>query len=325
MHARRFRPLLPRRPVQGRPVRRLVRHRRTDDEDLLPPQLPCPATVRPQHALLSDCRGRAGSGLPGLQAVPSRRIARIPGVERPRRRGGPGDATDRRRHGGSRRRHWAGGPRRLHHPAAGTVAASRGGRQSPCPGPRAADADRAGVDRDDRPAIRRRRVRRRLLEHPPVQRHGSVDLRTDSYRAPGTRPHPIRARLRRLGGAFGATAGAHAVRLRGRVRPSGRQRRARCRGGSRRRLPPHAATAVRQRRREPDPSGRPRQMRVGARRIPRPVHRDRPVPTAARPRCRPRGHGRCVEQPIRAERHWSPRHLGNASHGPSTSPNSRYG
>ena len=40
------------------------------------------------------------------------------------------------------------------------------------------------------------------------------------------------------------------------------------------------------------PHGRPRPVRAGARRLPRPVDRDRPVPAATRPRRRPRGRGR---------------------------------
>src|SRR6202048_4475208 len=51
------------------------------------------------------------------------------------------------------------------------LAAAGGRRESTgaCQG--AAQPDRPGADRNHRAAIRRRRVRRRLLEHPPVQRH----------------------------------------------------------------------------------------------------------------------------------------------------------
>ena len=113
--ARGFRPLLPGRPVQGRPVRRLVRHRRPDHQDLLQAQLSGPAPVRPQHAVLPHRGGGAAGRLPGLQALPPGRLPGLPRVERARRRGRPGDAADRRRHrrprGGDRPRR----PRRLHH------------------------------------------------------------------------------------------------------------------------------------------------------------------------------------------------------------------
>ena len=46
------------------------------------------------------------------------------------------------------------------------------------PGP--AGPDGAGADRDDRSRLLRHRVRGRLLEHPPVQRHDPPDLRPDA-------------------------------------------------------------------------------------------------------------------------------------------------
>ncbi len=44
----------------------------------MPPQLSGTATVRPQHAVLSDRGRRPGSRLPSLQALPPRRLARLP-------------------------------------------------------------------------------------------------------------------------------------------------------------------------------------------------------------------------------------------------------
>ena len=96
--ARGFRTLLPGRPVQGRPVRRLVRDRCPDHQDLLQAQLSRPAPVRPQRALLPDRGGRPAGWLSGLQALPPGRLPGLPRMECARRRGRPGDAPDRRRH-----------------------------------------------------------------------------------------------------------------------------------------------------------------------------------------------------------------------------------
>ena len=178
--ARGLRSLLSSRPVQGLPVRWLVRHGRADDRDLLQAELPRTAAVCPQRAFLPHCGRRARAGIPGLQALQARRVPRVTRVERPQRRRGPRHATDRRRHRRPRRGHGTRGPYRIHHPPTRTAAAGRGGRQSPRLGARAAHADRAGAHRDDGPAVRRRRLRRWLLQHPPVQRHRDGRDRTDA-------------------------------------------------------------------------------------------------------------------------------------------------
>ena len=46
--------------------------------------------------------------------------------------------------------------------------------------------------RDDRAAVRRRRLRGRLLQHPPVQRHRPGGVRSDADRAAPTRPDTVR-------------------------------------------------------------------------------------------------------------------------------------
>ena len=70
-----------------------------------------------------------------------------------------------------------GRPPRLHHPPAGAAAAGRGRGRPAGAGPRATGTDRPGADRDHGPAVRRRRLRRRILQHPSVQRHRALRLR----------------------------------------------------------------------------------------------------------------------------------------------------
>ena len=95
-------------------------------------------------------------------------------------RGRARDAADRRRRRRPRGRRRARPAGRLHaappHPDP-----HRGARRRPAgPGPRPARADRAGADRDDRPDLRRHRVRGRLRQRPAVQRHRPRGLRRDA-------------------------------------------------------------------------------------------------------------------------------------------------
>ncbi len=81
--------------------------------------------------------------------------------------------------------------------------------------PGASRADRAGARRDDRPGLRGRRVRGRLLQHPAVQRHRPRGLRRDADRA--ARPSPRDADA---GDGDDAARCAHAVRRPGRCSTS---------------------------------------------------------------------------------------------------------
>ena len=116
----------------------------------------------------------------------------------------------------------------------------------------------------------------------------------------------VRLAVRRQLGwrAVPSTAGAHAIRLRGRLRsPRGRHR-AGLRGGPRRRLPAQPAAAPGQRRRHADTGRRSRALPTGAGRLPRPHDRDRPLPTVAGPRRRPRGGGRRADRRPRTGARW---------------------
>ena len=66
----------------------------------------CPAITpkRAERPLLPDRRGRPAARLPGLQALPARRLARVAGVERPGRPRRSGHAAHRRRRRRPRRR-----------------------------------------------------------------------------------------------------------------------------------------------------------------------------------------------------------------------------
>ena len=68
-------------------------------------------------------------------------------------------------------------------------------------------ADRARADRDHRAAVRRRRVRGRLLQHPPVQRH------RPRRSAISRRPPCVNARVPEFGRGDGGAAGALSLRL----------------------------------------------------------------------------------------------------------------
>ena len=86
----------------------------------------------------------------------------------------------------------------------------------------------------------------------------------------------------------------------GSIRPPRRQRGARMRGSTRRRLSAHPAATVRQRNRQPDTGARSCPMRAGARRLSRPDDRDLALPTTSRPRRRPGRRDRRIEFRCRA-------------------------
>ena len=126
----------------------------------------------PQRRVLPDRRGRPAARLPGVQALPSRRLARLAGVERARRRRRPGDAPHRRRRRRPRGRPWA----RRAGSATASATSHRLVTDELGAGPLAiARAQRAQTARTlietTRSAPRRRRPRRRVRQRPPVQRH----------------------------------------------------------------------------------------------------------------------------------------------------------
>ena len=93
----RSRPLLPRRAEPRRPLRRLVLRGGPHDRHLLPAELPGGHAEAGQRRLLPVRRGRPAARVPGVQALPARRLARFAGVGRARRPRRAGDAADRRR------------------------------------------------------------------------------------------------------------------------------------------------------------------------------------------------------------------------------------
>ena len=101
------------------------------------------------------------------------------------RPGRPGDAADRRRRGRPGGRGRAGQPARLQRAPPAPAAGRRGRRRPARAGPGAARADRPAAARDHRAADHRRRVRGRVRQRPPVQRHDPDGLRGD--------PDPARA------------------------------------------------------------------------------------------------------------------------------------
>ena len=283
----------------------------TSTGHLLPAELPGDDPQARERALLPVGRGGAAGRLPGVQALPARRRARLAGVEHARRRRRAGDAADRRRRRRPRRR---ARPRRRGSATAcascsacSSPSSARGRSRSPA---RSAPRRRASLIETTDAADDRGRVRRRVREHPAVQRH----------RARGVRAHADRA-------ARGARSAA--PRRRGRAGAP-----ATLRLPFRRPLCPEnlfghlAATAV------PGRRGGPRRRPTGARsgcptgpaiveldargrsrRLPRCASTDlrdldaadRALPLAARPRRRSRGGRRAARPPIRRSRRSSPR------------------
>ena len=185
--------MLPRGREPRRPLRRVVRDRRDVDRHLLPAVLPGHHAEAGQRALPALGRGRAAGRLPGLPALPARRRARLAGLELPGRRGRPGDAAHRRRRGRPGRRARARGPARLHGASPGPDADRRGRRRAARAGPGPAGADRPHPHRDDRAGPGRDRVRGRVRQRAPVQRHDPGDLRPYAV---GAAPGAARLRAR---------------------------------------------------------------------------------------------------------------------------------
>ena len=156
----------------------------------------CPA-ITPQRRNVTfhpERRRRAAGRLPRLQAVPPGRLARIAGVGLARRSGRPGAAPHRRRRDRPGRRARAGPPARLLR-AAGEPHADRRGRRRPAGArPSPARADRPHAAGDHRPAGRRRRVRRRVRECAPVQRHRAGRLRDHAEPTAGQPAGPAAVR-----------------------------------------------------------------------------------------------------------------------------------
>ena len=122
--------MLPGGPGQGRPLRRLVLHRRHDHRHLLPAELPGDAPRKRRNVrVLPERGGRAAGRVPGLQALPTGRRPGLAGVGPPRRPGRPGDAADRRRGGRPGRGRRAGAPARLQRAPAAPAAGRRGRRR----------------------------------------------------------------------------------------------------------------------------------------------------------------------------------------------------
>jgi len=273
--------VLPGRAVERPPLRRVVHHRGDLDPHLLPAELSRSTADAQEHALLPHRgRGKAG-GLPGVQALPPRRRARIPGVEHPRGSRSPRHAPDRRRRRRPRRRGRSGGKPRIQRPPARTAAAGRGRSRSARAGPRAAGPDRAHPRRDDRAAVRRRCLRGRILEHPPVQRHDPRGVRAHSDRAEATgawgrEDHGPR-------NARAPVAAAHAVLSRQPVRSLGGDGRSRLRGVPSGRLSPRASVAERLGRRRVDAPTRSRRLHADSRRPARSASASAPTGSAPEP------------------------------------------
>ena len=197
--AARFRDRLSHLGEPRRALRRLVLRGRYDDRDLLPAKLPGDDAAARPCAPLPDGRGRPGGRLSRLPALSAGRRAGFATVEPASRRGGARHASDRRRRSRPRGRRGTRPAPRLQ-PASPAPPAHRTARRGTTrPRPGAARPDRTAADRDDRRALQRGRLRRRVFEPATVQRHGADGLRADAHRHPaaGARaaaPEPPRAR-----------------------------------------------------------------------------------------------------------------------------------
>ena len=185
---------------------------------------------------------------------------------------------------------------------------SAGGRTGPT------RADGAAADRDDRAAVRTDRVRRRVLEHPPVQRHRAARVRRIAHAA--ARPG---AQARHAGHAGRARRSASRSASRSRPKdcsatswrpasPASRST-ATARTGARMRLPNgHSIVELRP---TPDYVDVPPR----ARRRARPADGDRAVPSPARPRRRSRSGRRSAEsRPQAAPAHREEPGLADSAH-----------
>jgi hypothetical protein len=190
----RFKNLRSRAPRARPSLRRALLHRRADHPDLLPPHLSGEACQVAQRRVLPD-RGRCGAGgLPPVPAVSARDGAGNPGMARGGGVSQPGAPAHRARI--SRRRQDGGRSRR------------RAGHDDPSPAPavrpsRWRGAARGGYNpegparkaagRRDHDADVRGRVRRRVREHPALQRSISGGVSEGADRdSPGRSPTPRR-------------------------------------------------------------------------------------------------------------------------------------
>ena len=173
-----------------RAVRRAVHRRRALDRHLLPAELPCHHAARPQRELLPH-RGRgARGGVARVQALPARRGAGLPRLE-PAPTTSPARAMRLITDGVVERDGVPGLASRLGYtPRHLTRVLQRRARcRSARARPSAPGADRAhaaGIHGADR---RRCRLRSRVRQHPPVQRHDPRGVRDDAdcscARSPG--------------------------------------------------------------------------------------------------------------------------------------------
>ena len=141
---------------------------------------------------------------------------------------------------------------------------------------------------------------------------------TDAAQARGG---PVRVRRGHARNGVASAAGPDTVRLRGRLRPSGRRRRTRLRGGPRRRVPTQPAASLWQRRGHPDTGGRsrplrPQRSRTSATSPPRSLAADGCWTSMPTPK---RWSRRSVAIPTWAR--WSPRRPDSAFRARSTRPN----
>ena len=242
------------------------------------------------------------AGLPGLPPLPAGRRAGLTRVGRPRRRGRPRDAPDRRRRRRPRGRTRARRPARLHRAPPAPDAHRRGRRRPARAGPGAARPDRPDPDRDDRPRPRRDRVRGRLRQRAAVQRHDPRGVRRRRRRRCATarnrrkrRPRPASSTLR-----LAYRPPLHADALLDFLAAAGDPGH---RGGRDGHVPPGAAPAARHRRGRADAApghgAAPRGGDAAAHGRARPGARGRPLPPPARPGRRPGGGRRARSPPTR--------------------------
>ncbi len=245
------------------------------------------------------------AGLPGLQAVPAGRHARLAGLERPRRPGRPSAPADRRRRRRPGRRAWPG-------PAAGLLRT---------PAHRALVAE-MGAGPIALARAQRAQTARILLETTDLPTadvafaagFASVRQFNDTIREvfastptglrAARRSDPGRVRIQGWCSCGCPTGGRWTWPRRSTTWPRGRSRASRTCDG--RYLSAHAAVAAR--RRPGRDSSRWRQLRPCRLRLAapaRPGRRGGPVAPAARPRRRPRGGGRGARRPTRSSPPWS--------------------
>ena len=172
-----LRALLPGRAGQGRPLRRVVLHGCDVDRHLLPAELSGHHPQAGQRPLLPDRGRRAARRLPGLQALPPGRHARLSRVEPAGRRRGPRDAPHRRRRRRPRRRPRSRRAPRVQRAPPAPPARGRGGCRAHRPRAGPTGPDSPGAHRDHRPPVHAGGLRRRVRQHPAVQRHRPRGLR----------------------------------------------------------------------------------------------------------------------------------------------------